>query len=135
MNKLTKCFIAVSMLGTGAIGAGIALSANANEYDPIPYDHNYNESTEIEIPKRDGTVSGFVEFREEDGYWILINEKGEVLDSGEYNSDAEISVTSITQTITEDDEVEIIDINVEFFETEEELDAWTSELDWYVESE
>ena len=123
MNKLTKGLLAASLLGVGAIGTGIAISANAanaNEYETAEYDALTEEIESIEL-----VVEG--------DNWTLLDVDGEILEDGESNGD--IFSTSITETITENGESEIIDIVVESFETEEELDTWWAEHGWHVDEE
>jgi len=140
MKKITTGILAASILGAGALGTGLALNANASEYEQHVEYENVRESTfsymgddsEASIQMVDGIM---YEFREDDRDWEITDQDGNVIDYGSVDGDP--AVVSISSAVTIDDdgnEIKRYPTEVIIFDTEEEFEAWQAENQAELES-
>ena len=129
MKKFTQGFLAATLLGVGAIGTGIALNANANEYDESTHPmenraafyeaFNYSDDEALEDEGRH-TIS-FRMTEDEAGSWELTDADGTVIDYGH----APFESHGVFVGIMTDEEGNLLDTPItHFFETDADYRQW-----------
>ena len=139
----TKGFLAATILGIGAIGTGVFLSANANDYIPsysdyqeqvdvdevvsyedevASYDETYDISTE-------NTISDVIEVIVEENTWEIRDKNGNLIDSGTVDSESIYGAMFGSITFIDEDGIGEIEHYFNFLETEADWEAWIEEND------